>query len=102
MKERCFGVELEAEVSRLWGLVAGLSRCLVCYSSVVHISDAVSWVFGYGKAIFQKTARVWQATQGGSFLSLSLHYLGPISGKCLASSWEEVMVTVGDTFFSQL
>lgn len=51
----------------------------------------------------QRATGVWQATQGGSFLSLSLHYLGAISGKCLASSWEEeVMVTVGDTFFFQL
>lgn len=56
--ERCFGVELEAEVSRLWGLVAGLSQGLVCCSSVVHISDAVSWVFGYGKAVSKNSSCV--------------------------------------------
>lgn len=50
----------------------------------------------------QRATHVWQTPQGGGLLSLSLHYLGTIPAKCLASPWEEVMFTAGDTFSFQL
>lgn len=85
----------------LWSSAAGLSQQLLVALTLSTLAMQRTWCLVMGNLSLRAT-QVWQATQGGGVLSLTCIILGLFwENAQLASSWEEAMITVGDTFSFQ-